>query len=138
MIGSLKKDYQRSLSQSALMMGRGNTNDTKKFMQRWFTGTAIISDLSVLVTPVESDRLLGLHLLTGKPLFTPKVRLEMRYLAGIRGDKFFVVGPKVMKAYFLANGSQAWKAGADVFSSRQHNCDAYRGLICVISSCNAE
>ena len=113
-------NYQRSLSQSALMVGRGNTNDTKKFMQRWFTGTAIISDLSVLVTPVESDRLLGLNLLTGKPLFTPKVRLEMRYLAGIRGDKFFVVGPKVMKAYALSNGSQAWKAGADVFSSGQH------------------
>jgi len=107
-------NYERNTTMSRFVQGRGVVN-TDQLLQRWFTGTAIISDSSVLITPVESDRLFGLDLITGRALFTKKVRLEMRYLAGIRGDKFYVVGTNVMKAYTLDDGSLAWKTALDVF-----------------------
>ena len=111
-------DYQRNSSQLQAVQSRGKLGN-QQLLQRWFTGAAIISDLSVLLTPVESDRLLGFNLLTGERLFTPKVRLDMRYLAGIRGQKCFVVGPKSMKAYNLEGGGQAWKLDSGVFKSGQ-------------------
>jgi len=111
-------NYDRNSAMTRFVQGRG-TVDTKQLMQRWFTGIAIASDQSVLVTPVEADRLFGFNLLTGKSLFTQKIRLDMRYLAGIRGDRFYVVGSNVMKAYDLATGSQVWKTGSDVFESAQ-------------------
>ena len=110
--------FERNSTMNRFVQQRG-AFDTKQLMQRWFSGTAIISDSSVLITPVESDRLLGFNLMTGKALFTQKIRLEMRYLAGIRGDNFYVVGPTVMKAYDLANGSQVWKTNSDVFAAGQ-------------------
>ena len=108
-------NYQRNAVQTRFTAQRGS----EQLLNRWFTGTAIVSDLSVLVTPVETDRLFGMNLLTGRALFTKKTRLEMRYLAGIRGDNFFVVGPSVMKAYSLADGTQVWKTSSDVFASGQ-------------------
>ncbi len=108
-------NYQRSAVQARFAMQGGSD----QLLNRWFTGTAIVSDLSLLVTPVETDRLFGMDLLTGTALFTKKTRLEMRYLAGIRGDNFFVVGPGVMKAFSLADGSQVWKTNSDMFVSGQ-------------------
>ena len=108
-------NYQRNAVQTRFAAQRGS----EQLLNRWFTGTAIVSDLSVLVTPVETDRLFGMNLLTGRALFTKKTRLEMRYLAGIRGDNFFVVGPGVMKAYSLTDGTQVWKTSSDVFASGQ-------------------
>jgi len=110
-------NYQRNTAQNRALQQR--TGGPDQLLKRWFTGTAIVSDLSVLVTPVESDRLFAMNLLMGTELFTKKVRVEMRYLAGIRGDNFFVVGPDVMKAYSLADGTQAWKTKSDVFASGQ-------------------
>ena len=111
-------NYERNATMTRFVQSGGGANMEQLF-KRWFTGTAIVSDLSVLVTPVEADRLFGMNLLTGRPLFTKKSRLEMRYLAGIRGDNFFVVGPGVMKAYSLADGTQAWKTNSDMFASGQ-------------------
>ena len=111
-------NYDRNNAMTQFVQGRGRV-DTKQLMQRWFTGTAIASDQAVLVTPVESGRLFGFNLLTGKPLFTQKMRLEMRYLAGIRGDRFYVVGSNVMKAYELSSGSQIWRTESDVFEAGQ-------------------
>jgi len=114
-------NYDRNNAMTLSVQRRGRV-DTKQLMQRWFTGTAIASGQSLLVTPVESGRLFGFNLLTGKPLFTQKMRLEMRYLAGVRGDRFYVVGSNVMKAYDLSSGSQVWKTAPDVFESGQQVC----------------
>jgi len=113
-------NYQRSTALQQVL--RGSPNNSDQLLNRWFTGTAVISDLSVLVTPVESDRLFGMNLLTGRKLFDKKTRLAMRYLAGIRGDKFFVVGPDEMKAFSLADGAQVWKTNSDMFASGQQVC----------------
>lgn len=110
-------NYPRNLVQTRFV--QRTMLSSEQLLRRWFTGTAIVSDLSVLVTPVETDRLFGMNLLTGRALFTKMLRVEMRYLAGIRGDNFFVVGPREMKAYSLTNGSQAWKTTSDMFASGQ-------------------
>ncbi|MAI72439.1 MAG: hypothetical protein CMM01_16220 [Rhodopirellula sp.] len=110
-------NYPRNLVQTRFV--QRTMLSSEQLLRRWFTGTAIVSDQSVLVTPVETDRLFGMNLLTGRALFTKMLRVDMRYLAGIRGDNFFVVGPREMKAYSVADGSQAWKTSSDVFASGQ-------------------
>lgn len=110
-------NYQRNSVQTRYVQRATVSSD--QLLKRWFTGTAMISDLSVLVTPVETDRLFGINLLTGKPLFNKQTRIDMRYLAGIRGENFFVVGPREMRAYKLADGSSVWKTKSGMFAAGQ-------------------
>jgi tetratricopeptide (TPR) repeat protein len=78
-------------------------------MQRWHSGLAIAADRSVLITPIESDRLFCFDLLTGSPVFRDKPRDQLRYLAGVRGDKFLLVGQQELKAYDLQSGDLRWQ-----------------------------
>jgi outer membrane protein assembly factor BamB len=110
-------NYQRNAVQTRFM--QQTMVSSEQLLKRWFTGTAIVSDLSVLVTPVETDRLYGMNLLTGRALFTKKTRVDLRYLAGIREDNFFLVGPQEMRAYSLSDGSQVWRTKSDVFANGQ-------------------
>lgn len=59
---------------------------------RWYAGTAIAVDDTVLVTPVESDRLFAIDLLTGQEQFAEKNRVRMHYLAGVRDNRILVAG----------------------------------------------
>lgn len=94
--------------------------EPSKLMNRWDNGIAIGSGTKVLVTPPETDRLFGFHLLSGKPLFQYKNRVKMRYLAGIRGDKFILVGADQLRAYDLNSGSLVWSSPQDFLSAGQH------------------
>ncbi len=88
-------------------------------MQRWYSGAAIIADKTVLVTPIESDRLFGLDLLTGMARFPMQNRVNLRYLAGARDGRFFVVGPNQMRAIDLATGKSLWNSDSSLLSAGQ-------------------
>ena len=73
----------------------------------------------MLVTPTETDRLYGFDLLTGKHSFPQKNRINQRYLAGIRGDKFLVVGTHDVRAYDLETGDALWNTPRDMLTAGQ-------------------
>ncbi|MGB7327828.1 MAG: PQQ-binding-like beta-propeller repeat protein [Rubripirellula sp.] len=103
--------YERNAEMIRSINGRGRGVEASRLMQRWDNGTAIADGQSVLVTPVEADRLFGFDLLTGNSLFTEKARVQMRYLAGIRDGRFFVVGGNQVHAFSLEdNGMAVWSA----------------------------
>ncbi|MCG8651503.1 MAG: PQQ-binding-like beta-propeller repeat protein, partial [Pirellulales bacterium] len=91
----------------------------RQLMQRWFCGAAIAAGDTLLVTPVESERLFGLDLLTGEFRFAEKNRVNMRYLAGARDGKFFVVGANQMRAYDLQTGASVWTSPRDMLAAGQ-------------------
>jgi outer membrane protein assembly factor BamB len=74
----------------------------------WHDGTAIISDGKVLLTPRYSKELHCIDLLTGKPIWT-KPRGDGMYVAGVAGQRVFVVGAGEVRSYQLADGKAAWK-----------------------------
>jgi outer membrane protein assembly factor BamB len=110
--------YQRNREMSLSIRGQGLEADL--LMQRWFTGTAVASGGSVVVTPIESDRLLGLDLLTGTSLFAEQSRKYMRYLAGVRDGRFLVVGANQVQAFELATGQAVWTTPRDLLAAGQH------------------
>lgn len=110
---------ERNQVMSRSVGGRGRAVESKQLMQRWFTGAAVADGKSLLVTPIESDRLFGFDLLTGEKLFPEKNRLSRRYVAGIRGDKFFVVESNGVTAHELSNGRTVWKTPRDFLSVGQ-------------------
>ena len=112
-------NFDRNTEMTRSIGGRGRVVETKQLMQRWFTGAAIASGRSVLVTPIEADRLFGFDLLTGEPLFPEKNRVHMRYLAGIRGDRFYVVGSGQVRAFDLQTGKSVWTSPRDMLSAGQ-------------------
>ncbi len=103
--------YDRNTEMSRTVSGRGTGVEATQLMQRWDNGIAIADGTSVLVTPIEADRLFGFDLLTGASLFPEKNRVHMRYLAGIRGNRFIVVGGNQVRAFELdRSGTAVWTA----------------------------
>ncbi|TWU27112.1 PQQ enzyme repeat protein [Novipirellula galeiformis] len=102
------------------MAGRGRGVETVPLMQRWHNGTAIAADQTLLVTPIESDRLYGFDLVSGEALFSEKNRITMRYLAGIRDGKFFLVGTNQMSAYDAQTGTNVWTTTSDLLTVGQN------------------
>jgi outer membrane protein assembly factor BamB len=111
--------YSRNVGINRAMMARGRAMDVAQLMQRWHSGTAIVSENTVLVTPIESDRLLGLNLLTGASRFPQKNRINMRYLAGARDGRFIVVGPDKIRAFELQDGDELWNSPREMLASGQ-------------------
>ena len=111
--------YSRNVGINRAMMARGRAMDISQLMQRWHSGTAIVAENTVLVTPIESDRLLGLDLLTGTSRFPQQNRINLRYLAGARDGRFFVVGPNQMRAFDLQNGRELWNSPRNMLASGQ-------------------
>ncbi|KAA1262044.1 Outer membrane protein assembly factor BamB [Rubripirellula obstinata] len=99
---------------------RGRGLEPTKLMQRWDNGVAVGSGSRILITPPETERLLGFDLLTGKPLFQYKNRVNMKYLAGIRDDKFVLVSSNEVRAYELTTGNLIWSSPQDFVAAGQH------------------
>ncbi len=110
--------FDRNTEMIRSVSGRGGLEATQ-LMQRWYSGTAIASDDTLLVTPIESDRLFGLELLTGRRRFAEKNRVHMRYLAGIRDGRFFVVGANQVNAFDLHTGASIWTTSPEMFAAGQ-------------------
>lgn len=97
-------NYDRNIEMIRSVSSRSRGVETNQLLQRWASGAAIAAENSVLVTPIETDRLFGFDLLTGEELFPKKNRVHMRYLAGIRDGRFYVVGSNQVRAFNLRDG----------------------------------
>ncbi|WP_254509774.1 outer membrane protein assembly factor BamB family protein [Anatilimnocola floriformis] len=90
---------------------------------RWLDSSAIVADGSVIVTPVESQFLHCVDLLTGKPKWgAPVKRDESLFVACIHKEKIILVGKKNVRAISVSDGTEAWKApvelGGEIASGR--------------------
>ncbi|TWT54432.1 PQQ enzyme repeat protein [Rubripirellula amarantea] len=110
--------FERS-SEATRVHTRGRGFSSASLMQRWDNGVAVTKDTTVLVTPPESEHLFAFDLMDGSLKFPPKDRINMRYLAGIRDNKFYVVGADRVRAYDLDSGAPAWTSERDMLSAGQ-------------------
>jgi outer membrane protein assembly factor BamB len=76
--------------------------------ERWADATVTIADGRVLVTPVESDQLHCLDLLTGRPVWNPQPRGELLFTACVAGGRAVLVGSDRLQAISMEDGSVAW------------------------------
>jgi outer membrane protein assembly factor BamB len=78
----------------------------------WSDATATIADGSVLLTPVESNLVFCLDLLTGVPKWEPKKRsgelAGMQYVACIHKGNAILVGKHKLIALRLSDGGTVW------------------------------
>ncbi len=74
---------------------------------RWIDAAVIISGRRVLVTPVDSDQLYCLDLLTGEELWSCD-RSGMLYLGCVHEGRAVLVGPHEVTALRLADRKPAW------------------------------
>ncbi|MCC9657318.1 PQQ-binding-like beta-propeller repeat protein [Rhodopirellula sp. JC737] len=96
-------------------LNRPNTRvQMNQLSRRWTHSLAIAEGNSIVVTPIETDRLQVLDALTGRNRFTPQNRIRLTYVAGIHGDLFLVVGADEVSARRLADGSEVWSTPADL------------------------
>ena len=80
----------------------------KAIDQRWADSNVKISEGVVVVTPIESDELHCIDLLTGKPRWSPIKRNNMVFVAGIHDGKIIVVERQGLSAIKIADGKKAW------------------------------
>ncbi|HTN74030.1 MAG TPA: PQQ-binding-like beta-propeller repeat protein, partial [Pirellulaceae bacterium] len=92
----------------------GQIQQPKDVGTHWLDAGPIIAQGRVLLTPTESDELICLDLLTGKPAWKPRSRDDdlsnMLYVAGIEQDQILLVGRSRITALKLADGTPAWNA----------------------------
>jgi outer membrane protein assembly factor BamB len=75
---------------------------------KWIDSTATIADGAVILTPVESQELHCLDLLTGQAKWPAQPRDEMLYVACVYEGNIVLVGSNKLKAIRLADGQSAW------------------------------
>lgn len=114
--------YSRSTEFEQRARGRSGAVDVTQLMQRWSHGMAIASGTDVLLTPIESDRLWAFDAVTGDPKFGPVNRLHFRYLAGIRGERFFLVGSDRVQAFDRQTGDLVWSTPETLVAAGQRIC----------------
>jgi outer membrane protein assembly factor BamB len=91
-----------------------SSNNTPQPAGKWLDSSAIIADGSVIVTPIESQFLHCLDLLTGKPRWAPIRRDESLYVGCVHDGKVIVIGKKQVRAIQLSDGKDAWSAPIDL------------------------
>ncbi len=91
-------------------------NQPQQFGNRWADASAAIADGKVIITPVESQELHCLDLVSGKPLWkAPRVfdqggaKNTLLFTACVHNKQVVVVGKTHVTALNLADGSPAWK-----------------------------
>lgn len=83
-------------------------------LKRWWDGTPRISGDTIFVTPIESDRLFAIDLLTGERRWKELARSQTgsRYLAGVRDSTLVLVGSDHVRGVDAARGQNTWKTAA--------------------------
>ena len=94
----------RGSSSSAMTSGQGH----------WIDATATIADGSVVLTPIESQELHCLDLLTGKARWPAQPRDDMLFVACVHQGRIVLVGKNKLKAINLADGKAAWSEPIDL------------------------
>jgi outer membrane protein assembly factor BamB/tetratricopeptide (TPR) repeat protein len=111
---SLLWGYEYSLS-TVKAVGFGGTSFGSSLAapgEVWTDATATIADGSVLLTPIESNLICCLDLLTGVPKWTPKKRegelADMQYIACVHQGNAILVGKHKLVALSMSDGEQVW------------------------------
>ncbi len=83
-------------------------------LKRWWDGTPRISGDTIFVTPIESDRLFAISLLTGERRWKELARSQTgsRYLAGVRDSTLVLVGSDHVRGVDALRGQNTWKTAA--------------------------
>lgn len=89
---------------------RNNNQDESLFGNRWTDGTPIIHGSRVMVTPPDSDELLCLDLLTGKPLWT-RPRDNGLTIACVEDDVLLQINSDSLLGIDVTTGEPAWREG---------------------------
>jgi len=99
--------------------------------ESWADASVTIVDGSVVLTPVESDELICLDLLTGRPKWEPLNREsdlgEAIYVACAYDGKLVLVGKNEVSAIELKDGNSAWPDDI-VFNDRTGEMPSGRGF----------
>ncbi len=75
---------------------------------RWLDGNPLITESAVIVSPVESDKLYCLDLLTGDLRWPPADRGDGQYVAGVYRGVIAIVGQHAIRGIRLEDGEEAW------------------------------
>ena len=100
--------YPQALNRSPVMVSPIRTS-AKSIGDRWSDATVTIAEDAVLLTPVESDSLLCLDLLSGKPKWDPLPRNDLLFTAAVRGGQALMVAKDHVQCINLSDGKTAWK-----------------------------
>jgi outer membrane protein assembly factor BamB/lipopolysaccharide biosynthesis regulator YciM len=87
------------------------TFENRRPGQKWADGTITISGNDVIVTPIESDEMYCLDLLTGESKWERVARESDVYVAGVYQDQVILVGNRRVRSLRLQNGTQNWELG---------------------------
>lgn len=85
-----------------IQSSRGQTTDS------WLDSSVTIADGHVVVTPVNSDRLHCIDLMTGKLAWKPKKRGKSLFVAAVHESNIMLVGEDQIEALRLSDGKPAW------------------------------
>ncbi len=131
---SLRWGYQYSRwnwirRNSGAFGGRASYANPNTAQGNWLDSTATIADGSVILTPVESQELHCLDLLTGKARWPAQARDDGLFVACVHRGKIILVGKSQVRAIQLESGKAAWtepiKLDADAPSGRGFYTDKF-------------
>ncbi len=106
---SLLWGYQYALSGSRTRIGIASYRYTQKPIgDRWADSTVTIADGCVLATPVESDKLHCLDLVSGKSKWKPIDRTGMLFTGCVYQGNAIMIGKRQVKAIALQDGKTKW------------------------------
>lgn len=82
---------------------------SKPIGERWIDATAAISNGKVVFTPVETDELHCIDLLTGEQAWRPLERGDGQYVACIHDGNIIIVGKNSVRSVALDTGEDSWE-----------------------------
>lgn len=85
---------------------------TPQIGNRWIDGNPLLTESAVVLTPIETDKLFCLDLLTGKPRWPELDRGDGLYVAGVSRNVgegiIVVVGQRSVRGIRVSDGEEAW------------------------------
>ncbi len=106
------------------VIGRREGIAPDQMLKRWWDATPLVVDSTVYVTPIESDRLYALDLLTGEKKWkeTARAQYQSRYLAGMHQGKLILVGGDNVRGVDAATGKSSWTTQTGWLDSSELVC----------------
>lgn len=103
--------FERNEAMSQQLMGGRRDFSPDQLLQRWWDGTPRIVGDTVFVTPIESDRLFAIDLMTGEKRWkeVPRTQKSSRYLAGVRDGTLVLVGSDQVRGAEARSGKWNWE-----------------------------
>ncbi len=86
----------------------GRCSIVTRSSERWADASVTIAGGRVIATPVETDEIYCLDLLTGKALWPTVKRGNRRFVAAVHENHVILVGRSEIAALDLADGHQVW------------------------------